>query len=191
MSHTRLKILATFALVAICGAFLPGAASAITQITNTATVNYDNEAAVAQTPATGSTTYAAESDPLLTVLKTRAVGSGPSGTVETFSIKVTYPQIVDATLLCGDDSDADSVVVTDPIPAGFTYVASSLELSTNNGSSYTSLTDGGDADAGDYNVTNAGAITVSLGTLTEGTGDETGCSSGATARIVRFQATKD
>ena len=185
-------LLAVLVTAAACGAFLPGGAWAITQITNTATVNYNNEAAIAQTAVTGSTTYAAKSDPLLTVLKTREVGSGPSGTIETFVIKVTYPQISDVESICGDDSDADSVVVTDPIPAGFTFVGGSLALSTNNGTSSAYLTDetSGD-DAGDYDLSNAGAITVSLGTLTEGTGDEAGCASGATARIVYFQAIKD
>lgn len=183
-------LLAVLVTAAVCGAFLPGTASAITQITNTATVNYDNEAAVAQTPATGATTYAAESDPLLSVLKTATIGSGPSGTVETFVIKVTYPKISDVENICGDDSDADSVVVTDLVPVGFTYLASSLKLSVDNGTSFTDLTDGGGDDEGDYDVTTSGTVTVSLGTLTEGTGDEVGCSSGATARIITFQATK-
>lgn len=55
---------------------------------------------------------------------------------------------------------ATNAVVTDAIPANTTYVPSSLML---NGSG---LTDAGDADAGDYNVTTPGAITVALGTLT-------------------------
>jgi hypothetical protein len=188
MSYARLKFLLMAALAAVCGAFLPGTALAIDQITNTASVDYSNEALVAQTTATGSTTFAAESDPVLLVVKTRNPGSGPSGTPVTFSIKITYPVFDDDYDFCGDDSDAKGVVVTDPIPSGFTYVLGTLKLSEDNGAGYTTLTDPVDGDEGDFNGTTK-IITVSLGTLTEGMGDAA-CDED-TARIITFQATKD
>lgn len=55
----------------------------------------------------------------------------------------------------------DSLVVSDPIPAGTTYAASSLTLDSN------ALTDGSDADAG--TASNASGISVDLGTVAGGT----------------------
>lgn len=55
----------------------------------------------------------------------------------------------------------DSLVVSDPIPAGTTYAASSLTLDSN------ALTDGADADAG--TGSNAAGISVDLGTVAGGT----------------------
>lgn len=54
---------------------------------------------------------------------------------------------------------ASNIVITDQIPANTTY-AGNLTL---NGSS---LTDGANDDKGDYNVTNAGMITVDIGDMT-------------------------
>ncbi len=55
---------------------------------------------------------------------------------------------------------AVGVTITDPVPANTTYAAGTIKL---NGAP---LTDGADADTGDYNVTNAGKVTVTLGDLT-------------------------
>ena len=55
----------------------------------------------------------------------------------------------------------DSLVVSDPIPAGTTYAASSLTLDSN------ALTDAADADAG--TASNAAGISVDLGTVAGGT----------------------
>jgi hypothetical protein len=189
MSHVRRMLFACLVAVAVAGVMLPGAAQAMYTITNTGTVNFDNEAGTPQTAVSGSTTFTAESDPILVVVKTRDVGSGPSGTTVTFQIKVTYPQIADTALLCGDDSDADSVVMTDAIPAGFTYDGETMRLSVNNGSTWTNLTDADDSPTDEANYS-GGTITVGLGTLTEGMGDAA-CGMAGAARIIEFQATKD
>ena len=57
---------------------------------------------------------------------------------------------------------ANNVVVTDAIPAGTAYKAGTMTLDG------TALTDAKDNDAGDYNVTTPGAITVNLGVMTPG-----------------------
>ena len=57
---------------------------------------------------------------------------------------------------------AGNVVVTDPIPAGTNYRPGTLTLDG------AALTDAKDADAGDYNATTPGAITVTLGAMKAG-----------------------
>ena len=64
-------------------------------------------------------------------------------------------------------ADATSVVLVDQIPANSTYKASTITLDAG------ALTDGDDVDEGDYNVTNAGAVTVSIGTVSSGGGSST------------------
>lgn len=73
-----------------------------------------------------------------------------SGATILYTIKVTPT----------GSATANTAVITDTIPANTTYVANSLKLNGNG------LTDGADSDAGDYNVTTPGAISVALGTLT-------------------------
>jgi uncharacterized repeat protein (TIGR01451 family) len=79
-------------------------------------------------------------------------GPQPPTTVLTYTIVVTN----------NGQGDAVAVVVTDPIPVFTTYVAGSLTL---NGGG---LTDAGLDDAGDFNVTAGGAITVTIGTIAPG-----------------------
>jgi uncharacterized repeat protein (TIGR01451 family) len=79
-------------------------------------------------------------------------GPQPPFTVLTYTIVVTNNGL----------SDAAAVVVTDPIPGFTTYVTGSMSL---NGGG---LTDGSLDDAGDFDVTTPGAITVSIGTLVPG-----------------------
>ena len=120
-------------------------------------------------------------EPQLYVSKVGDKGSGPCGTVVTWDTTIAYPPIEDSLFRCGDDQPASSVALTDAIPAGMTYVPGSLQLSTDNGSSFGLLTDGTGDDAGEVV---AGVVTVRLGTLTEGDGDWN-CNLAA-ARIVRF-----
>jgi uncharacterized repeat protein (TIGR01451 family) len=61
-------------------------------------------------------------------------------------------------------ADADNVVVVDQIPANATYSTGTITLDA------APLTDAVDADAGDYNGTNPGAVTVTIATLTQGGG---------------------
>src|SRR5262249_12639515 len=56
-------------------------------------------------------------------------------------------------------ASADEVVFVDAIPEHTSYVPGSMML---NGAA---LTDNADEDAGDYNVTNPGAVTVKVGTV--------------------------
>jgi uncharacterized repeat protein (TIGR01451 family) len=60
---------------------------------------------------------------------------------------------------------ATGLVVTDAIPVGTIYEALSIYLNAVN------LSDGADLDAGDFNVTNPGAITVDLGDVAGGNPD--------------------
>ncbi len=183
MNRTKTICLSAFV---VGGLLAPPAAQAITTVTNTATANYKNEAAVAQAAQVGSTVFSAKSDPVLSVVKTRNVGSGPAGTVVIWTIKVTYPRIADIPLVCGDDSNATNVVVTDPIPAAFTYNAGTLEYSTDNGTTFNPNTDVADGDA--LSIA-AGVVTANIGTMTEGQGDAA-CTAG-TAILFRFATTKN
>jgi len=57
--------------------------------------------------------------------------------------------------------DATDVVIKDTIPTNTTYVAESITLDT-----VSKTDDGPDADGADWNVTNTGAVTVTIATLT-------------------------
>lgn len=94
-----------------------------------------------------------------------AGGNSPvSGAVITYTLTVTP----------SGSASGSGLVVTDPVPANTTYVSGSLTL---NGTALgDSATDG---DAGDYNVTTPGAISVKLGAL---------AGSGA-AQIITFKVT--
>jgi uncharacterized repeat protein (TIGR01451 family) len=65
------------------------------------------------------------------------------------------------------DEDATSVVLVDQIPVNTAYAPGTIELDS------TPLTDAADADEGDYNVTNPGAVTVAIGTISQGGGSTT------------------
>src|ERR1043166_9640429 len=125
LRNTRTRLIGAMAAVALGMPMLPGRASAIAILTNTASVAYQNSNNTAQPAATGSTTFTSVSDPVLAVLKTANTTSGGPGTVVTWTLAVTYPRQVLGLPdpgLCGDDSIAKAVVGTDPIPAGLTYV---------------------------------------------------------------------
>lgn len=183
------------AVAAVAAAALFGArpAEAITNICNTAYVDFENEANTPITPGmtTGSTCFAAESDPVLVIEKinTGAV-SGGSGTTINWEITTYYPKISDIENLCGDDSNALNVTISDPIPAAFTYVPGTLEVSTDNGGTWTPLTDAADSPTDEGEVVGS-TVTVRLGSFAEGLGDAA-CVGGVTGRQkIRFQATKN
>ena len=188
--HLNGKSVAVTAVLAAL-VFLPLSARAATVITNTGTANYTNEAAVAQAAVNGSTVFTVALNPVLTVVKTRDIGKGQSGQVVTFEIRVAYPRKADVLLLCGDDSDALTVNITDAVPAGMTYVANSIKISTNNGGAYgaagTDASDGVDASGFDVSSV-AGTVTAKLGTIIEGTGDAA-CTGVGTTRVVQFKVT--
>jgi len=188
LRNTRTKLVGTLAVAALGMLFGSREASAITILTNTASVNYDNSNNTAQAAAVGSTTFTSVSDPVLAVVKTADLTSGGPGTVVTWTVKVTYPkQVLGAPDpgLCADDSIAKNVVMTDPIPAGFTYVPGTMTLSID-GAAPTALTDASDVDAGSFA---GGIVTVALPNIVEGDGDA-GCAA-AKVKVIVFQATKN
>jgi uncharacterized repeat protein (TIGR01451 family) len=67
--------------------------------------------------------------------------------------RVTYR----ITVALSGSGTAEALVVSDPIPAGMTYVAGSLLLDG------TGQTDAADTDPGDFNITAAGTVTVNFG----------------------------
>ena len=79
-------------------------------------------------------------------------GAQPPGTTLTYTVVVTN----------NGSGAANSVVLTDPIPASTTYQAATITFNA------AARTDGADADNADYNVTNAGQVTVTIGTLGAG-----------------------
>jgi len=180
--------------IAVAAAVLAGAMSASlgarasTVITNTGYIDFTNEAAVAQTAVVGNTVFVVAANPVLAVAKTRDVARGPAGTIVTYQIKVTYPQLGTA---CDDDSAAKNIIVRDTIPAGLKYIAGAgnFRVSYDNGGSWANLSVGADADEGDVSVGASDIITVNLTPAAhidfpEGSG---ACVAG-TARIVEFKA---
>lgn len=107
----------------------------------------------------------------LTVQKTSAVVEDPvlGVSVNAKAIpgaRVTYTIVVTN----NGGSAATSVTLRDAIPANTTYVPGSIVLST---AVPPAQTDAGGDDAGDYNVTNAGEVTVVIGNLAGGGGTAT------------------
>ena len=187
----RSKMPSVFALALLGATVSARPAHALVDVCNTATGNYNNSAAVVQAAVIGSTCFTAQSNPILVIDKTRSPGNGAPGTNVTFDIKVTYPKIVDGPLVCGDDSTATSVVITDPIPSGaggFSYVggAGTLQLSTDNGGTFVDKTAVADAD--ELSVVGA-MLTANLANFTEGQGDAA-CTP-ATAVIIRVVVQKN
>lgn len=93
------------------------------------------------------------SSPTLTVTKS-VLPAGPQtpGTV------LTYTVVIDN----GGSGAASNVVMTDPVPANTTFVPGSITWNA------IPQTDGGGDDAGDHDVTTAGAVTVTVGGLASG-----------------------
>lgn len=84
-------------------------------------------------------------------------GPQPPGTVLTYTVVVTN----------NGTGAANTVVLTDPIPANTTYQAGTITYNA------AARSDGADADNADFNVTNAGQVTVAIGTLAAGGGTAT------------------
>ncbi len=100
--------------------------------------------------ATDTTTVAS---PDLGVVKSVApAGDQPPGTVLTYTIVITN----------NGSADANSVVLTDPVPADTTYVGSSIVQDG------VGKTDGGGDDNADHDVTNPNTVTVDVGVLAAG-----------------------
>ncbi len=140
------SIAADDSLAVLVCVFVPsGATDATIDVTTvTATSAFDG----AQTDnATDTTTVQA---PTLTVTKSvLPAGPQPPGTELTYTVVVSNV----------GTGVASSVVLTDPIPTNTTYVSSSIQQDTN------PRTDSGGDDNADFNVTNAGQVTVSIGSL--------------------------
>ena len=103
--------------------------------------------------ATGTVRVAAVS---LVLVKDGVVTDPTGGSDPRPGATVSYTIIVTAT----GGGTARNVVVTDPLPPATLYVPASLRL---NG---VPLTDAADGDAGDFDVTNPGTLTVRLGDIT-------------------------
>jgi uncharacterized repeat protein (TIGR01451 family) len=96
--------------------------------------------------------------PNVSVVKSVApVGPQPPGTVLTYTMVVTN----------NGTGPANAVVLTDPIPTNTTYQAGTITYNA------AARTDGADVDNADYNATNPGGITVSIGVLASGGGTAT------------------
>lgn len=111
--------------------------------------------------ATGTYTVASSA---LSVSKTSDVISDPfNGTTNPKAIPgATVRYSVTVANAAGASASASSVVLVDAIPSNMTYVAGSITLNA------ATQTDADDTDESDYDVTNSGAVTVNLGTLTAG-----------------------
>lgn len=108
---------------------------------------------------------------IISVVKSSAVSDPFGGSQPVPGATITYTLVVTAS----GSGTAQGVAITDPIPANTTYAAASMSL---NGAP---LTDAADPDAGDFNVTNPGEITVDLGDVL----------AGSPAQTITFDATID
>jgi uncharacterized repeat protein (TIGR01451 family) len=101
----------------------------------------------------------------IAIAKSSVVADPFGGTQAIPGATITYTLVVTVS----GAGNADAVVLTDPIPAGTTYVAGSL---TRNAAA---LTDASDApvDDADFGVTTPGAVSVGLGSLPAGGPPET------------------
>jgi len=95
---------------------------------------------------------------VVTLAKSAVINDQFGGTQPIPGATITYT--ITATLT--GTGTAANLVITDPVPADTDYETGSLSL---NGGA---LTDGGGDDAGDYNNTNAGSVTVNLGNMPSG-----------------------
>ena len=180
---------AVLSAAVLAGGLLASRADAITQYKNLATASYTNEAAQPQPYISGTAYFDGQSNPLLDVVKTGDKASGSAGTIVTWTVRISYPRIADSVLTCGDDSPAKTVVVTDPIPAAFSYNTGTVEVSTNDGGTWTAVADGG-SGLGFTVAYAAGTLTVSTPDLVEGQGDTVNCGASPQALQFRFKATK-
>ncbi len=126
-----------------------GAANGVSDVTTvTGAASFDNGATTDSALDTTTVT-----SPALAVVKSVSpAGDQPPGTVLTYTIVMSN----------NGSATANNVVMTDPIPPNTTYVAGSITVDG------AARTDAADADSADYNVTNAGQVTVNVGALAAG-----------------------
>lgn len=91
---------------------------------------------------------------VITSLKTHTPLSPKPGETVTYTITLTN----------SGTSNGTNVIMTDPLPANMTYIPGSITLGG------AAKTDANDGDGANYNITTAGAITVSVGTINSGGG---------------------
>lgn len=101
--------------------------------------------------------------PALSFVKSAVITDLLGGNSPSDGATITYTLLVSVS----GSGTADNVIITDAIPANTTYTSNSLTLNAG------SLSDGADADAGDFNISNANNITVDLGTLNNASGNQT------------------
>jgi len=122
------------------------------------------EAVVGNSGADGEATSQYEvADITLAVNKSQVVLDQFGGVAPVPGARITYSIVVSVT----GSGSADNAVFTDNIPANTTYVPGSLQLNA------AALTDGADADAGEYTAAAPAQVRVALGTLTTASGPQT------------------
>jgi uncharacterized repeat protein (TIGR01451 family) len=99
----------------------------------------------------------------VTANKTQTVVDQFGGNRPIPGARINYSVVVNVT----GSGSAASAVFTDNIPANTTYVPGSLQLNA------AALSDGADADAGDYTASPTARVRVALGTLTTASGPQT------------------
>ena len=181
----------TFAAAVLLGVVSPRHAGALIQIDNTGVANFQNGSGTAQPAVNGVGTFYRQSNPVLAVTKkiwddvahtTDLTNANLAiGTAIVYEITITYPKFVDVADVCGDDSIAQAIVITDAIPTQVTYTAGTLALSENGGA-FGGLSDGADADAGEVV---AGTVTVRPSNMNEGDGDA--ACTGANTQVIRIE----
>ena len=122
------------------------------------------EAMVGNSGADGEATSQYEvADITLAVNKSQVVLDQFNGAVPVPGARITYSIVISVT----GSGNADNAVFTDDIPANTTYVPGSLQLNA------LALSDGADADAGEYVAAAPAHLRVALGTLTTASGPQT------------------
>ena len=170
-------------------------AHAMFTVTNTGSLDFTNEASVAQPRQENTANFDRQSNPVLAVDKkiwdstftTDLTGTQIAiGTAVGYEITITYPKVVDSYDICGDDSAAQNIVFTDTIPTEITYQADSVEVSIN-GAAFVGKTDIADGDA---TVVTGSLMTVGAADITDmSEGDGDAACTPANTRRIRFQGT--
>jgi len=101
--------------------------------------------------------------PAVSFVKSATIADLLGGSTASDGATITYTLQVSVS----GSGSVDNVIITDAIPANTTYVSNSLTLNAG------ALSDAADADAGDFNISNANNVTVDLGNLTNASGNQT------------------
>jgi uncharacterized repeat protein (TIGR01451 family) len=122
------------------------------------------EAVVGNSGADGEATSQYEvADISVTVAKSQVVLNQFGGVAPVPGARITYSMVISVT----GSGNADNAVFTDAIPANTSYLPGSLQLNS------VTLTDGADADAGQYTAAAPAQVRVTLGNLTTASGPQT------------------